>query len=86
MITLDKRLESLFVNVNEKQFFRLVKAGFATRRKTLLNSLAGGLRTDKETIQKALDSAEISSGLRAQALSLENWYTIYKSFTELKII
>ena len=86
VITLARRTEPLFPEVNEKQFFRLVKAGFATRRKTLLNSLAGGLRTDKETIQKALDVANISSGLRAQALSLDDWYTIYKIFMKSEIL
>ncbi len=86
VITLDRRLEPLFPAIDVKLFFRLVKAGFATRRKTLLNSLAGGLKTDKETIQNALDFTHISSGLRAQALSLDDWYTIYESFSELKII
>ncbi len=86
VITLDRRTEPLFPETDEKQFFRLVKAGFASRRKTLLNSLAGGLRTEKETIAKALDSVQISPGLRAQALSLENWHTICQSFTKLKII
>ncbi len=86
VITLDMRLDPLFPDVEERQFFRLVKAGFASRRKTLLNSLAGGLRTEKEAVQKALDACHISSGLRAQALSLENWYTVYKTFTELELL
>lgn len=85
VITLDRR-QPLFADVDQKQFFRLVKAGFASRRKTLLNSLAGGLRTDKEQIQQVLDIAQISSGLRAQALSLEDWHSLYTACHSLEIL
>ena len=85
VITLDRRKDLMFPDVDQKLFFGLVKAGFASRRKTLLNSLAGGLRKDKEQIQKILDSANISSGLRAQALSLDDWHTIYLAYLEYKV-
>lgn len=77
VIVLHHRAEPLFPGVDTKRFFRLIKAGFASRRKTLLNSLAGGLRTEKEQIQQVLDTAEISSSLRPQALSLEDWHALY---------
>jgi len=75
-----------FPEVEEKAFFRLVKAGFASRRKTLLNSLAGGLRTDKEQIQHILEEAHIDPGLRAQVLSLDEWHVLYKSVTAQQLL
>ena len=71
------RKQSLLEVQDQKKFFQLVKAGFASRRKTLLNSLAGGLRTEKEQIQIALDAVQIDSGRRAQTLSLTEWEKLY---------
>ncbi len=86
VIVLDRRPKLLLPDVDPKKFFQLVKAGFASRRKTLLNSLAGGLRTDKEQIQAVLDQAGISSGLRAQALSLEDWHKLYGVCTAARFL
>lgn len=70
----------------EKSFFRIVKAGFSSRRKTLLNSLAGGLRTEKKDIQAVLDIAQISADLRAQALSIEQWHQLYLAVSNKNIL
>ncbi len=86
VIILDRRPTALFPDVDQKRFFQLVKAGFASRRKTLLNSLAGGLRTDKEQIQAILNQADISASLRAQALSLENWHELYAVCVSTKLL
>jgi 16S rRNA (adenine1518-N6/adenine1519-N6)-dimethyltransferase len=67
----------LFPDVDAKQFFRLVKAGFGERRKTLRNSLSGGLGIDKFQCEQLLQSAEIDSNLRAQNLTLEQWRKLY---------
>lgn len=61
-----------------RQFFQIVKAGFSSRRKTLLNSLSGGLRLSKQETAEILESAGLDAGLRAQALSLDDWYKLYK--------
>jgi 16S rRNA (adenine1518-N6/adenine1519-N6)-dimethyltransferase len=79
VLILQRRTQSLFPVVDEKTYFRLIKAGFASRRKTILNSLAGGLRIDKPKIQAALDEAHIASSLRAQTLSLEQWQQLYSA-------
>lgn len=78
ILILKKRQQPLFPDVNTKQFFRVVKAGFGERRKTLSNSLSGGLRISKEEANKVLNKASIDPGLRAQALSLEHWHNLYK--------
>jgi 16S rRNA (adenine1518-N6/adenine1519-N6)-dimethyltransferase len=57
----------------EKQFFRIVKAGFSARRKKLRSSLAGGLNLSKPETENLLKKANIDPNLRAQDLSLDDW-------------
>jgi 16S rRNA (adenine1518-N6/adenine1519-N6)-dimethyltransferase len=79
IVSFRRRTALLFPGVDEKQFFRLVKAGYSSRRKTLLNALSGGLGIDKPAIQNLLEAANINPTLRAQNLSLEQWYELYKA-------
>lgn len=78
ILILNYRHKPLFGKLDNKELFRLVKAGFGERRKTLGNSLSGGLRIEKAEIQAILTQADIDPGLRAQALSLEDWHRLYK--------
>lgn len=77
VIVLKRRTKPLFDDVDEKKFFRLVKAGYAARRKTLLNSLGAGLRQGKSETESLLATANIDPGLRAQALNIEDWHRLY---------
>ena len=61
-------------------FFRLVKAGFSQKRKTLANSLSGGLQLKREEAIKLLEQAGIPPSARAQTLSLDDWYRLYRAF------
>jgi 16S rRNA (adenine1518-N6/adenine1519-N6)-dimethyltransferase len=54
-----------------------VKAGFAQRRKTLLNSLGAGLSLARGTTQELLEAAGLDPGCRAQTLSLDDWHALY---------
>jgi 16S rRNA (adenine1518-N6/adenine1519-N6)-dimethyltransferase len=54
-------------------FFRLAKAGFSQKRKTLRNALAGGLHWSKPQAYEILQSAEIDPKRRAETLSLNDW-------------
>lgn len=54
-------------------FFRLAKAGFSQKRKTLRNSLSGGMAWAKEEAQAILDAAGIDPTRRAQTLSVDEW-------------
>jgi 16S rRNA (adenine1518-N6/adenine1519-N6)-dimethyltransferase len=80
VLILKKRQAPLFPNLDSKRFFQIVKAGFAGRRKTLSNSLSAGLHLSKEATNERLQKAGINPGLRAQALSLEDWNVLYKAF------
>jgi 16S rRNA (adenine1518-N6/adenine1519-N6)-dimethyltransferase len=84
ILTLTHRLQPLFPDVDSKEFFRLVKAGFAQRRKTLLNSLSAGLHLTREAVQAWCQKVEIDPKRRAQTLSLEEWYLLYKSGSSQK--
>lgn len=80
VLVLKNRDQPLFENVDAKQFFRLVKAGFSQKRKTLQNSLSGGLAISKQEAAALLESAGIALTARAQELSLDDWHSIYKQF------
>jgi 16S rRNA (adenine1518-N6/adenine1519-N6)-dimethyltransferase len=54
-------------------FFRLAKAGFSQKRKTLRNALAGGMGWGKEKAGEILQAAGIDPQRRAQTLSIEEW-------------
>lgn len=54
-------------------FFRLAKAGFSQRRKTLRNSLGGGMAWTREKTTRILEAAGIDPNRRAETLSLEEW-------------
>jgi len=86
ILILKKRPEILFPGTDIQQFFQVVKAGFSSRRKTLLNSLSGGLRLDKASAGKWLEEAGIDPGLRPQSLSLPHWHSLYVAAKSQKIL
>lgn len=54
-------------------FFRLAKAGFSQKRKTLRNSISAGMAWSKERAEIVLNSAGIDPQRRAQTLDLKEW-------------
>ena len=82
VVVLKRRVEKLF-DVDETAFFRLVKAGFSEKRKTLRNSLSGGLRLSKPEVETLLKAACVAESARAQQLSLDEWHSIYKNAHDL---
>jgi 16S rRNA (adenine1518-N6/adenine1519-N6)-dimethyltransferase len=82
ILILKRREAPLFPDVEEKRFFRLVKAGFSNRRKTLHNSLAGGLHQSKQGVLGILEAAGIDPKSRPQELSLEGWHKLYSHLSE----
>jgi len=57
-------------------FFRVVRAGFAQRRKQLRNALAAGLRQPPERVAARLREVDVNPRRRAQTLSLEEWIRV----------
>lgn len=54
-------------------FFKLTKAGFSQKRKTLRNSLSAGLHIPPSEAADRLTRAGIDPGRRAETLSIEEW-------------
>lgn len=79
VLRLDLRPYPGFV-VDKKEFFRVVKAAFSQRRKTLGNSLAAGLALNKEEVIKRMQDAGISDGRRAESLSIEEFQVLTRAF------
>ena len=61
------------IEVDEKDFFHLLKMGFSSKRKTLLNNLSAGYKLAKDGVLLHLRNAGIKDNARAQELSLSNW-------------
>jgi len=73
VVILKTRAQSLLGNVDEADFFRVVKAGFSAKRKKLRSSIAGGLGISKEEAERILMKAQINPDERAEALTIEAW-------------
>lgn len=71
-----KTAESWVTPDNEKAFFRLVKAGFSSKRKKLRSSLSAGLGISKEQAEALCAKAGISADWRAESLSTAQWVAL----------
>ncbi len=80
----------VFMEVKEKdpalekeKFFRIVKAAFSKRRKTILNALSTyGFSMDKQEIRDILNRANIDSIRRAETLSLTEFIVLSLNFPD----
>lgn len=75
VIKLTRRSVPPAVPADEQLFFRIVKAGFAMRRKTLVNALASsfGVMLSKDTIALAIKSLGLSEQVRGEVLSIKQY-------------
>jgi 16S rRNA (adenine1518-N6/adenine1519-N6)-dimethyltransferase len=65
--------------VDEARFRRLVKAGFAQRRKVLANALAAGRIAPDDALAAALASAGIDPRRRGETLTVEEWAALERA-------
>ena len=75
------------VNVaDEKLMFKIIRASFNQRRKTLVNGLKNSpeLSFSKEQIVKAIEKTGKPETIRGEALTLEEFAELANAFTELK--
>ncbi|MEJ5250755.1 MAG: 16S rRNA (adenine(1518)-N(6)/adenine(1519)-N(6))-dimethyltransferase RsmA [Armatimonadota bacterium] len=68
----------------ERQLFRVVRAAFAQRRKTLLNTLSGGLNLPREQVERTLREVGIDPQRRGETLSLEEFITLTRALSQPK--
>lgn len=76
VIRLDIRKQPEVDVKREEDFFRVVKAAFSQRRKTLSNTLSSGLSMNKTQIAELLERAGVASNLRAEQLSMQQFADI----------
>lgn len=78
VIRIDIDKEHRLTEDEEKFFFRMVKAGFSQRRKTLANSLCSMLGIAKNDVYSALSGLGISESVRIEALTMEQLMALAK--------
>ena len=71
---------------NEKLMFRLIRASFNQRRKTLINGLKNSQELDfsKEEIEKAMAETGIPANVRGEALTLKEFADLANAFHKLR--
>ncbi|MEK9151433.1 MAG: 16S rRNA (adenine(1518)-N(6)/adenine(1519)-N(6))-dimethyltransferase RsmA [Patescibacteria group bacterium] len=62
----------------DRKVFRLARAGFAARRKTLVNNLSSSFSVPKEIVEEKLGVIGLRTDIRAQALSVDDWERLQK--------
>ena len=67
---------------SEKMFFKVVKAAFAQRRKTVVNSISSTMGIQKSEIAQVLVDNSISETVRAEQLTLSDFAKIADSLFE----
>ena len=76
VIKLDIRKEPPVHLKNEEIFFKVIKASFMQRRKTLLNGLANAGIASKEKIKTILQQLELNENTRGEQLTIEQFAEI----------
>lgn len=77
--------EKPFVPKDEKLFFRVIKAAFEQRRKTLLNALSNGMSDfSKDEITGAISACEHKEDIRGERLSTEQFVQLSDVLHEMR--
>ncbi len=66
-------------NVDEKKFFKIIKAAFAGKRKQIHNTLKNNLKMSAEAAEEVLKKSKIDIKARPQELSLQEWFQLYQN-------
>lgn len=70
---------------NMQTYFKIVRAGFAQRRKLFVNSVSSGTGVKKETIACILNELSIKENIRAEQMTLEEFISFANKFEEYEI-
>ncbi|HPT08473.1 MAG TPA: 16S rRNA (adenine(1518)-N(6)/adenine(1519)-N(6))-dimethyltransferase RsmA [bacterium] len=61
----------------EKDFFKLLRIAYSSKRKMLKNNLTSGLKMSSLDIYNLLKQANLDEKVRSEQLSIEDWLKIY---------
>ncbi|MHB8871613.1 MAG: 16S rRNA (adenine(1518)-N(6)/adenine(1519)-N(6))-dimethyltransferase RsmA [Candidatus Doudnabacteria bacterium] len=70
-------LDTPRIEVSEPEFFRLVKAAFAGKRKQIHNTLKNNLGLSEKELANVFKGSLIDPKARPQQLSLDQWFSLY---------
>ena len=76
VVRMDLYPQPLIASDDLEDFFKLARAGFGQKRKTLRNSLSAGLHLPPDRVAALLDSVGIDPRRRAETLSLGEWKSL----------
>lgn len=76
VVAIENISKDFFAEISEKNFFRVIKAGFAHKRKVLSSNL--GEVFGKQLIAEIINQGLLEKNRRAEDLTLENWQAITK--------
>lgn len=82
VIRLDIFKEPKVEVLDEKTFFKVVRAAFSQRRKTLANSLSSGLSQPKEVINQLMQACSLAANLRPEQLSMQDFASLANAYYE----
>ena len=63
--------------VDEKKFFRIIKAAFAGKRKQIHNTLRDNLKLETKKLEEIFKQGIIDPAARPQEITLEQWKKVY---------
>jgi 16S rRNA (adenine1518-N6/adenine1519-N6)-dimethyltransferase len=86
VIRLTPKAKLSLSETEQEQLFKLVRIGFAAKRKTILNNLSSGYQIDKPKALEILEGVDIQPTVRPQNISLEQWVRLSQELSSLKLV
>jgi len=72
----------LYPKTETERFFKLVKAGFSSKRKMLKNNLSS-TSLEARKIEKILKEIGLNPKIRAENLSIQDWIKLYEIYNQI---
>ena len=83
VISLDLSQKTNYDIADKDLFFRMVKAAFGQRRKTITNSLSSGMGLDRQIITKAVNTIGKDISVRAETLNMDELVSLSNTLSEI---
>ncbi len=78
ILLIDNISKEFFININEQQFFEVIKLGFAHKRKVLISNLKELAKKGGKNLEEIFSSLTIPVKSRSEDLKLEDWKNLVK--------
>ena len=64
--------------IDTEKFFKIIKGGFSSKRKVLINNLSRELKIENYKLKIVFDQIGLGQKLRAENLSINDWLNLYE--------